>query len=586
MKSQNTDLRRVVGAGLILASVGVFCFYNYTFAVDFPFMDDFMLVLFVHEYTTYGFDFLDFINKLFQSANSHKMVIPRLMALVDYIFTGDLNFRTYQLIVTINILATIGLIYHHFRKSGLSIFHFVPFVLLLLHPQYYDITLFGLNGIQHTSVLLFTVLGLHFLDKDKAYSLPVALAFCFLSTFSHGNGYFAFCGVVFYLLATRKYKNLLFTFLFMGIILAMFLYKTNDSGMAKYPESITLFLGSFFAFIGATIAQSANYGNQLAIATGFCIVVFVGGLCLQTLLKTNNKKDETEKQLMFWLSFFAFILGTSLIITFLRSWSGLLIASRFQIYAALSIGVAYIILLIKFKMFRNPKFVSIVIFCSAIINIHSYYYFSDVVLGRKTQFIADIYNWKNNRTMFSVGKNFLDNSDYFFTPAYENKLVLAQNPIVSEQEMSLFFDDTFGPVLSIETDLKIVKNGDYSNSVFPQSFIISNDLTPGYLPFSGMRFLILQNIITEQKLLISAVPLKSTQLQVLSGSNYYKSGFYCNVREGDISEGEYQIAMMDIAGNEEKKFYKSENQYFYVSPSGEMEVMAIQSENITEQYQE
>lgn len=582
MDTKRERVLSMLGVGLIFLIIGIFCFYNYTFAVDFPYMDDFMLVLFVYEYSTLDLGLIDFLNKLFQSANSHKMVIPRLIALIDFGLTGDLNFRSYQLIVTINILMVISLMYHHFRKLGLSVYYFVPVVLLMLHPQYYDISLFALNGIQHTTVLLFSLLSIHFLTKDKPYSLPVAIAFCFLSTFSHGNGFFSFCGILFYLLANRQFKKLAWTSLWMAIILTIFLYKTNDSGMARFPESLLLFLGSFFAFIGATMAQSANFGNLLAITTGLLIIIFVGTLILHSLFKFIENRTDQNKQLIFWLSFFSFIIGTSLIITLLRSWSGLLIASRFQIYAALSMAVAYILLLVKYKRLRNFKFASIVIIGCVVVNVHSYYYFSDVVLGRKTQFVADIYNWKRYRTMFSVGKDYLDNSDYFFSPAFESNLFLTQTPVLPEKGIPHYFNNSSQSEIEITTDISIVSNGNNIDLGLPEEFIISNNDMPGSLPFSGMRFLVVYNTGTEQQLLISAVPIKSSQFKLLTGSPYYSSGFKSYIRERDLLEGNYQIGVMDVIDSNVKQFYKCNNQYLHVTSSGIMEILPIQSSNINE----
>lgn len=572
MRSVKITVHHVVALGLILLSLSVFCLYNYIFSVDFPYMDDFMLVLFVQEYSTNGFGFVEFINKLFQSANSHKMVVPRLVALTDYFITGTLNFKYYQLLVTINILLILGLFYYQFRRLNLKLLFFVPVVLLLLHPQYYDITLFGLNGIQHSSVILFTLMALFVIQTDTPYAFPIAIFLCFVSTFSHGNGLCAYFGLFYTLLAFKRYKQLAISILCMIISLGIFLYKTNDSSVAVYPENIRIFIKSLLGFLGSTLAQSSSYGISLAVIGGSILVLFLGFRSFRYVFSSNGQMSEKEKQEIFWLSFFVFILATSSIISLVRSWDNIITASRFHIYGSLNLIVGYIVALLVFKNLRQTRVAIVFILGSVFINAHSYYYYSDEVLKRKTQFIADIYNWQTYRKMFSVGMDFLSNSDYFFTPAYESGLILKQKPIVSEQEVLEYIISPDASAININTDLKIEINKEEGRFKSSYQIIISNSETPGPLVFTGLRFLALSSLNTNQTLLVSTSPIKATQLEFLSGAPYYKSGFNTILRENDLPSGTYAIAVLDYV-NDEKTYYKVEKQFIEVLSDGTMEVV-------------
>lgn len=578
MKLLNVGYVGMVGGVLIAGSIILFLLYNYVFACDFPFMDDFMLILFVQEYADKGYGPVEFINKLFQSANSHKMVIPRLVSFFGYLLSGELNFRAYQLIVSLNILLIIGLFYNQFRKLQLNLIYFVPVVFFLLHPQYYDITLWGLTGIQHTSVVLFTLVALNMTVQGKPKTLAIAIFLCFLSTFSHGNGLFAYCAVLFYLFAQKKYKEVLITLGCMILSLGIFLYKTNDGSIAILPDNLKVFSLSFLAFIGSTLNQSSRFGIILSGGIGLFLLLFLGFRSLKFLMPGKQSAEKSGQEL-YWLSFFAFIVVTALVVSLLRSWSGLAIASRFQIYGALSLVVGYMVALITSDKFRNRKSLLVIIPFSILLNMHSYYYYSDTVLKRKSQFLADVYNWKTYGKMFSVGEDFLQNADYFFTPAYEEHLVLKQNAIVTEEELVSFFEEHTSSGTEIHVNMEVCLNEDLRQFNLPQWFILSNAGTPGSLPFLSSRLLVLKSLDSGRILLLSATPVKSTQSQLLRGEPYYVSGFNAFLREKDLKKGRYQVGVLDVSYNGDKRFYKISNELIKVSGTGIIEKQPVNSES-------
>lgn len=568
MLKNNLSISTVLGGLLIGCIVLLFCLYNYYYAVDFPYMDDFMLIVFVQEYIEQPFQLIDFINKLFQSANSHKLVIPRLIALGDYFVNGYLNFKGYQLLVTVNILAILLLLYREFRKLSLSIWYFLPIVLWLLQPQYYDITLFGLNGMQHTSAILFSIISILFIQSSNKWALPVAILMCFLATFSHGNGFFSYTGIVFYLLVMRRYKQVGWTILSMIMSLAIFLYKTNDSNMARLPKSIGAFLESWFGFLGSFFFQSSTYGLYLAVLAGAVVTLYLLFKSCSVLLKGVEAKNGKPSE-MFWLSFFVFIASTAFVIALLRSWTGPAIASRFQIYSPLILSVGYVVFLLNQPRIRYRKIALFSTTIAAILNVHSYYYYTDTVASRNTKFLADIYNWHYYKTMFTVGRDYIDYSAYFLEPAFANQLVLTTKPIISPQEIDqLMYENS--TVETIKTTMSIHLNEDVNDFNPVRSFTISS-ATPLVNPdFATHRFLVAKAVNTGEYLLLSAMPQKASKKIFFTSQHYFSEGFQLFLREGNLLEDEYELFILDITTKGEKSLYRIENERIVVNQEGEI----------------
>ena len=172
--------------GLVVA---LFLVYNYFFSVDFPYQDDLVLVNFVNEVTN-NVTTTEFFQNLFRTDNDHKVVIPRLIALVNYLLTGHLNFKAFIGLVSINLLYILYFLFLQFRKLRLPLYYFLPVPFLFLHPQYYEVSVWAINGMQHSFLTVFLVTAILLVSRPSKLAYFGAILCCFLATFTHGSLFF------------------------------------------------------------------------------------------------------------------------------------------------------------------------------------------------------------------------------------------------------------------------------------------------------------------------------------------------------------------------------------------------------------
>ena len=532
-------------------------FYNYFFSVNFPFQDDFLLIQFIETVTRDGLGFTGFVKELFKTFNDHKAVIPRLIAFIEYSITGRLDFRFYILLVLLNITYIFFFLYLQFRKTKLPLYYFLPAPFLFFHPLYYDISGWALNGMQHSYLTAFTVTAILFASKRNNTALVGALLCCFLATFTHGNGILSFPAIIFYFLCFKDFKKAAVTAVVMFVSLAIYLAGYESGQAVRLPTSITVFFTSLFAFVGSGFSM---WGNPIvisavcgAVITAFMVFLFVKASRIYFNAETTVKPGTIEL-----LTLFAFIFITSTVIALFRSWMGTTIASRFQIYAALSIVIFYILLLDYFPFFRKKAALFVITGLSIFYCSYSYYMYTDVVAGKKTIYLADVYNWQHNRNMFSVEKTIVENGNFYLLPAYEKGFFQLPEPVAGKNQLDSMFVANEKPGADYSIFLedwnveRLVRDG---KEQLTYHFLGSN-LLPGRMRFTGNRFLVLKDNGSGRIYMMNANPKKEGRRQILTSGNYYKDGFNALIRQDDLNDGIYRLAILDVENGGKTAFYK------------------------------
>ncbi len=259
---------------------------------------------------------------------------------------------------------------------------------------------------QHSFLTAFLVSAIYLISKNTKQGFYGAVVFCFLATFTHGNGILSFPAIIFYLLCYKEFKKAAgfagFMFLALGIYLAG--YETGQA--AGLPPSISVFVFSLLGFIGASMAEWDNY-LLYTVLWGGLIVFFAAFLVFKMIRLGFEKKENYKPQVnVELLTLLGFIFITSTVIAVFRSWQGVTLTSRFQLYAALSSCIFYLLLLNYSRIFRSKNVFLVITFLSIGYWAHSYYKYTDIVADKRTKYMADIYNWRYDQDLFDSRKKF------------------------------------------------------------------------------------------------------------------------------------------------------------------------------------
>lgn len=556
-------------SGLTISFVVIlYIIYNYYFSVNFPFQDDFLLIQFIETVTSGSLRSWELINELFRTFNDHKAVIPRLISLVEYNLTGHLNFRFYIVLVTVNVLYIFYFLYLQFRKSGLPLYYFLPAPFLFFQPQFYEVSGWALNGMQHTFLIAFTVSAIILVSRGTTWAFYVAMFCCFLATFTHGNGILSFPAIIFYFLCRKDFKKAGGTTFFMIVSLLIYLIGYESGQAVHLPTSIAKLFVFLFSFIGFSMSVLGSH-VLWSVLWGIVIVALMFFLVIKVAGAYFNKPVCLKPGTLELLTFFVFIFTTALVISIFRSWTEISIASRFQIYAALSTVIFYLLLLDYSVVLRKKAVLLVITGLSALYCGYSYYKFTGDVAARRTAYLADVYNWTNNKNMFSVERSLVSKGNFYLLPAYEKGVFKLPRPVVGNAEMNAMYYPDSGNIKSagikIE-DWKIVRasknGGDTLNY-----FFVSADSIPKRKRLLQDRFLVLKAQGTGTFYLMQANPKTEGRKHVLGGGSYFKTGFLATLRQDDLDVGTYELGMLDVGCRGDKSIYKFK-ELLYVGDDG------------------
>ncbi|GGM96470.1 hypothetical protein GCM10010967_32700 [Dyadobacter beijingensis] len=548
---------RILSVAVIGLVIFAYFLYHYFFSVNFPFQDDFLLIQFIDAITQKQTSLGELVTELFRTFNDHKAVVPRLIALLNYKLTGHLNFRFYIVLVLINVIYIFGFVWIQFRKMRLPVYYFLPAPFLFFHPLFHDVSGWALNGMQHSFLTAFTVTAILLVSSRKPAAFYVAMLCCFLATFTHGNGILSFPAIVFYFLCFKDFRNAIKTCVFTVICLVLYLADYESGQAVNLPKSAASFFSSFFGFIGSEMSLWEN-PKLFSVVWGIVILAFMTYLVVRVARIYFDKKALTRPGTVELLTFFAFIVITSLVVAVFRSWTESTIASRFQIYAALSTVIFYILLVEYTAFFKRKSVLIAVTGLSVIYWTYSHYRFTGVVATKKATYLADLYNWPTNRDMYSVEKSLLKNADFYLTPAYQKGFFHLPPAVTHQARLDSLFraNATAAGNYQMEVETWTVARPERRGSETLNLFFLTSMSAPQPKHILADRFLVLRDKERNRFHLMCANPKTEGRKRFFTGSPYYKPGFNTLIRHDDLAPGSYDLGLLDVENDGRQTFYK------------------------------
>jgi hypothetical protein len=360
-------------------------------------------------------------------------------------------------------------------------------------------------------------------------------------------------------LCFKDFKKAGLTALFMVICLGIYLAGYESGQAVNLPKDVMSFIASLFGFIGSSVSL---WGNAVLWSAlwGAVIIGFMIFISVKVSAVYFNKPVSAKPGTVELLTLFAFIFITSTVIALFRSWAGSTIASRFQIYACLSTVMFYILLLDYTVIFRKMAVLYSITALSIFYWAYSHYAYTGVVATKRTTYLADVYNWQTNRNMFSVEKTIVRNANFYLLPAYEKGFFSVPQPVATKPQLdSMFTADT-----SISNGQQTYLE-DWQVRRFVRAgvedltyFFIADNAFPDRKGLLDDRFLVVKDTKTGQIHLMGANSKIAARKEILTQVIYYKYGFNTFIRKDDLSDGSYQLGILDVKNGGGKRFYRLE----------------------------
>lgn len=331
-----------------LVPVGTYFSFLAIYAVNVPLFDDHALRNFLVSYQAAD-SFAEKFALVFSQHNEHRIGYDRLVVLLQFWLTGEINFVGMMIIGNLSLIGILWIFYRIFAQTGRSLWAFVPVPYLLFSLALHENTFWGMAALQNFTVVFFVLLSLFHLARPGTRALLWACLSAVAAVYTSGNGFLLLPVGVGLLALQQRWRDLLI----FSSVSAVFvtIYFVGYQPPPGNPDQIPLtelgrYARGFLLFLGAMAdlrPQSASrYGPILLLGT--LLLIYATVFAVLTILFFNRVRSEPRRRTvhLFLTALFAFVLVTALLVVYSRLSFGetVLLTSRYKIYSVLlAIGV-------------------------------------------------------------------------------------------------------------------------------------------------------------------------------------------------------------------------------------------------------
>ncbi|WP_353169819.1 hypothetical protein [Flavobacterium sp.] len=299
--------------------------------------------------------FFEKIKLFFKQHNEHRILYDKLWFFIDYKLSQQVNFNHLSLIGNLSLLGIFIFFLLKFKEKADNTIYLFPLAVLIFNFSFHENITFAMANLSNFTVVLFSLLSLHFITKPNITkkNFILTILFLILAIFTQGAGLFLIL-ILSVILFLNKEKKYLFQFLIISLILIV-IYFIDYQKPPNSPEIIeTLrnfkfrsFLFSF-SFLGNIFAKNLIFTNDinesLMISTGVGFLFFVFYIYLI--------KIKYFRKNLFVFSVMSLFILISFVTGITRSQLGIdmSIASRYRINSCI-----FLICMIFFFIENTPK---------------------------------------------------------------------------------------------------------------------------------------------------------------------------------------------------------------------------------------
>lgn len=364
LSSQSVPLWRQPSVWLVVLPVLCFVVFVFTYAINVPWLDD------IDSFLGFMLAYLDAptlagkMHEVLVPNNEHRIVTAKLITLVIYYLTGEVNFRWLILVALLFLLGIFGLFFRVFRSMQLPLLAFVPVAFVLFQPQYYLTSLSAVTSLQHHVVILFVFSALYLLAGGTRKQFGAALALQVMASLSMSNGLFGWVAGAAVLALQRQWLRLA-GWLGLGVGTILFYFHDFPNGQGN-ESSLPYFLAhphivvlAFFTFAGGLFdffSKASIVGRSvLPTLAGLGLTIMLFSLLWQMNKSLFGRQTDqyvratdAERRLLrrryFFTGCYIFLGINALIIAFLRPRFGyeVMLVSNYMQYAALLVVLLYL----------------------------------------------------------------------------------------------------------------------------------------------------------------------------------------------------------------------------------------------------
>ncbi|MFN8344338.1 MAG: hypothetical protein U0X91_05020 [Spirosomataceae bacterium] len=557
----------------VLLFLVAFFFYRFVFqnAVNVPYFDD-------YAYLEYIIKFIeaptvrDFLRELEYKHNGHGVITAKLVFWLDYVLTGQVNYRT--LILAGSGLVTLLLFYFWrvLAANQLPIYSLLPIALFLYTPAYHENIFWAAALWQYTASFVIGILTYRLLAHSARWATGAAVLAGFLLTYTNGNGLFGmYIGVLIPLLYHRYRTAGLWLLACVGTTVVFYWYYPFGFGSLNQDKSVKNSLLTLISFFGAGASYLRARLPEVAVLGGAITVSLLGlaswlGIAyLRTALRRfsrSGQKLKTDSLLNTFtqnpensslLALLAWLLITGLGVATARAGQGLETPARYMIYSVMAVVSLYVTgLLLLPKLGRWVLAGGMTVF-GGLFLLGTYLFAAPEVINFRNSLLADAFSLQHHRRV--SGK--LETMTNAVTKKYFDESVAKGIYVFPKTAVSLNaitdFDSlrTVNEPMTFRVDTLPAYGGVLIHKIRNDRVELRQDN-----PDNGL-FLVLKNDTATYLTAAKQTPARDRKTFLKTGQ-YFKEGFEASVFQDNVPAGTYQIGLLFCEDEKQRLIYTSQ----------------------------
>ncbi len=124
----------------------------------------------------------------------YKLIFLQTIAALQYVVTGNTNYRTLQLLGDLSMPAIVLLLWLIFSRGNRPVpqrlWLFTPVPCIILAVRYWESVNWAMSGLQNMAVIPFALATLYFATQNRRRSFAITVLFLLLTISASGNGFF------------------------------------------------------------------------------------------------------------------------------------------------------------------------------------------------------------------------------------------------------------------------------------------------------------------------------------------------------------------------------------------------------------
>jgi hypothetical protein len=249
---------------------------------------------------------------IFSQHGEHRKLLTRVLTLLNYWFTGNVNLSALIVIGNLFLLGIGGMFFAFIKQkkdAGILVF---LIILLIFNGQNFETSTWAMGGLQDMAILLMAMLSIYCIMQTTNLGFTAGLIFSVITIFSHGNGMCLLPSVLlsFILQKSQRKKGKMIWFTIVTSIAIGFYFfdweMPNKSGISELLHRIPSIMTGFFRFLGA------NLWLPSVKIVAFLWGLFIFGTYVLALIGKFYKKN------IIWFTFFTFMLLTAAMVSLNR----------------------------------------------------------------------------------------------------------------------------------------------------------------------------------------------------------------------------------------------------------------------------